>query len=72
MSNTSVPCNTCAGKGYKINQFNRNEDECRICDGSGQVIPCGSFVSDKPAAFRNRKCQHCHATEDQHKITVSA
>ena len=72
MSNNSVPCNNCSGKGFKINQFNGNEENCRVCFGEGEIIPCDSFNSDKSPAFRNRKCNGCHATENQHKITVSA
>lgn len=67
-----VRCDSCSGKGYKINQFNGNEDNCRVCDGSGMVVPCDSFYSSKPIQFRNRKCEHCNATENQHKISVSA
>lgn len=70
MSNTPVSCDNCSGKGFKANQFNGNEDECRICEGSGVVIPCENFSSSRPSAFRNRKCEQCHATENQHKITV--
>lgn len=72
MSDTSVKCNNCSGKGYKINQFNQNEDECRTCEGSGQVVPCEDFFSSKSKTWRNRQCEHCYATENQHKITVSA
>jgi len=67
----AVNCNACSGKGVKINQFNLNEDVCRTCDGSGQVIPCENFSSDQSPAFRNRKCNGCHATEKQHKVKVS-
>lgn len=67
-----VSCDACSGKGFKINQFNENEETCRVCDGSGEVIPCENFNSDRPAAFRNRKCNGCHATEKQHKVKVKA
>lgn len=69
---SNVSCNSCSGKGYKINQFNQNEDQCRICDGSGLVEPCEDFFSSKSTAWRNRQCEHCFATESQHKISVSA
>lgn len=67
-----VVCNTCSGKGFKINQFNQNEETCKICSGFGEVVPCKNFSSNKPTVFRNRKCENCHATEDQHLISVSA
>jgi RecJ-like exonuclease len=72
MSNTAVPCNNCSGKGYIINQFNQHENECRTCEGTGNVIPCDNFSSSKSSAWRNRQCDGCHATENQHKISVSA
>lgn len=67
----SVRCEACSGKGFKINQFNGNEDDCRVCEGSGLVIPCDNFNSDQSPVFRNRKCNGCHATENQHKVKVS-
>ncbi len=67
-----VRCDACAGKGFTTNQFNGNEDDCRVCEGTGTVVPCENFSSSKPAAFRNRKCDGCHATENQHKIKVTA
>jgi DnaJ-class molecular chaperone len=72
MQNQTVSCDNCSGKGFKVNQFNGNEDDCRVCEGSGRVIPCDNFSSNKPAVFRNRKCNGCHATEEQHKTMVDA
>lgn len=66
MASKVVQCLACMGKGEKENQFTKRFDTCRPCDGTGEVTPCDSFFSRKPAAMRNRNCEHCYATYDQH------
>lgn len=65
-----VPCNPCNGKGIKRNQFTGNDDVCKICDGEMYIYPCEGFTSSRNTAFRNRTCDHCHATEEQHKLVA--
>ncbi len=63
-----VPCVPCNGVGVRKNQFTGNNDTCKICDGDGLIYPCPEFDSSRPAVFRNRTCDHCYATEEQHKL----
>lgn len=63
-----VPCVPCNGKGIRENQFTGNNDVCKACEGDGNIHPCEEFNSSKPPVFRNRTCDHCHATEQQHKL----
>lgn len=64
----SVPCVPCAGQGFKYEQITGHETTCRACLGAGEVYPCEAFSSTRPAAFRNRVCDGCHATERQHEL----
>ncbi len=68
MSNTGVPCNECSGKGEKINHIKGNTIDCLPCEGTGMVFPCTNFSSNMSAVFRNRKCNMCNATENQHVL----
>jgi DnaJ-class molecular chaperone len=69
MTNTQpVTCVPCQGSGEKFNNFADKYDVCRNCGGNGEVIPCNSFATRKPSAMRNRSCDNCNATENQHNM----
>lgn len=64
-----IPCSTCQGSGFKLNQFTGNESTCTECY-EGIITVCIAFTSDRPAAFRNRTCNTCNATEIQHSFVA--
>lgn len=64
----TIPCVPCVGKGTRYQNVTGNYIECKACEGSGEVYPCEAFTSSRPAAFRNRTCDNCHATEKQHEL----
>lgn len=64
----TIPCVPCLGKGIRYQNVSGRHIECDVCKGSGEVYPCESFSSARPAAFRNRTCDTCHATERQHEL----
>ncbi len=63
-----VPCVPCNGKGVRKNQFTGNNDTCSACDGDCYIYPCEGFSSSRSPVFRNRTCDFCYATEEQHKL----
>lgn len=62
----SIPCDACKATGEIFNHVSDKYSMCRACRGEREIFPCAGFVSNGPAAMRNRPCNNCHATKRQH------